>query len=112
MKQCKDCNWFNACIARKGDACWHFAPIRRTFWAPRILLLALALLLGGCTAITYNPQTQEVKYQSLGGKSFDSLSILRLDDGSIEIVVNKYQHEGIGPIVEGAVRGALQGVKP
>lgn len=78
----------------------------------KVLLLTLALILGGCTTIEYNPQTQEVRYQSLGGKSFDSLSILKRDDGSIEIIVNKYQHEGIGPIVEGAVRGAIQGVKP
>ena len=76
-----------------------------------VITIAVVLSITGCTTIEYNPNTQEVKYQSIGGKSFDSLSITRLDDGSVEIVVNKYQHEGIGPIVEGAVRGAIQGVK-
>ena len=75
------------------------------------IILLFLLCFSGCTTIIYNPNTQEVKYQSIGGKSFDSLSILRLGDGSVEIVVNKYQHEGIGPIVEGAVRGAIQGIK-
>ncbi len=78
------------------------------------ILLTLALLLGGCmTRIQYNPVTHDILYESPAwGKEFDSLSIKMLEDGSVEVTVNKYKHEGIGPIVEGAVRGAIQGVKP
>ena len=79
-----------------------------------LLLITLALLLSGCTTkIQYNPVTHEIFYEGPAlGKEFDSLSITLTDTGDVLIEVNKYKHEGIGPIVEGAVRGAIRGVKP
>ncbi len=62
MKRCKDCEWFNSCTARKGDACWHYTPIRSKFWAPKVLLITLALLLGGCGV--------EVEYADIDGRVF------------------------------------------
>ncbi len=72
----------------------------------RLLLITLALLLGGCTSVEYG----DAKYWSIGGKEFESLDISKKENGDVRIEINKYRREGISDVVEGAVRGAL-GVK-
>lgn len=79
-----------------------------------VTLIALWFGVGGCTTIEYNPETNAVKYQSFGGKEFDSLDITKTDTGDILIEVNKFKGEPVaevaGKIAEGIVRGMGGGV--
>lgn len=70
-----------------------------------LLLITLALVLTGCTLVEY----EGARYMSIGGKEFESLNIVRQDNGDIRIEINKYRKEGVSDIVEGAVRGAIRG---
>ena len=127
MKQCKDCKWkalwwiqqwCTLMLSYKHQPL-HCQNYQRkswlwfAWWIPKVLLITLALLLGGCgTTIRYNPETGEVYYHSDTGKEFSNLSIIKQANGDVLVEVNKYKGDGIGPIVEGAVRGAIKGMKP
>ncbi len=123
MRRCKDCKRCNSYIERdvvEYDPAYGWCEAKKKdvgvivwkclLWASKLILLAL--ILGGCgTTIRYNPETGEVYYHSDTGKEFSDLSIIKQANGNILIEVNKYKGEGIGSIVEGAVRGAIQGIK-
>ena len=78
------------------------------WWIVLLLLLWFGLSLGGCTTVEWG----DVKYSRLGGQELESMSITKLENGDVLVELNKYKGEGIAPIVEGAVRGAMMGLKP
>ena len=75
-------------------------------------LAAILVVTGGCTTIGYNPETKDFHYQAPPwGKKIGKVSVIRETDGSILFEMSDYQTENLSAIVEGAVSGAVKGLK-
>ena len=77
-----------------------------------VLFLFIVWLLTGCTTVKYNPETKDFKYSSPPwGRKIGNVSVLREADGSVLFEMSDYESENVSAIVQGAVTGAIQGLK-
>ena len=73
-------------------------------------VLALAMLLAGCTTAKYNPKTGAIQYKNgIFQKQFDKVKIKTPEGGELEII--GYKSEATS-LVEAAARGVATGLNP
>ena len=73
-----------------------------------VTVLLLVLFLTGCTTIEYGT----FRYVSPPWeRRFDRLEVLKDENGDLLVTIENYENKGAAPIVESAVRAAIEAAK-
>ena len=75
------------------------------------LLTAIVLMMAGCTTVTYDRQSGQVKYQRVGGIEFRRMEIVR-DGDDVLLQIEQYKTEPMAEIAGSVAEGVARGLKP
>jgi hypothetical protein len=73
------------------------------------LFLLVALLLGGCVSVKYNPQTKEIAYQRIGDQKMSGVIVEMYPDGRVDILLESQQSEA--RIISDTIRAIEKGIE-